>query len=513
MLDKTVRQIAYLWIILICALYLLSPLFPDMRLWGINHLRFADSIAPALAVIFMAVSFLPQFRDGFHRIVNRLHSGYLSADKDIYLGFSVCIYIFSVAIFYIFRTTVHLLGDGYLRGDEIRAGFSRLSLPTEPLDSIIHWIMYKILGPLTGWGVHQVFELSSAIIGGFFVLAILNLTRPSGKISISPLLIFLGLGGIFFYFGYEESYSLLFMGLFIYLIYAYRFLKGENCYGCLMLIFTVTFFTHFSSIYILPSYLFLIAVAIKERKIGRNHIILSLASLLLIAGGFIYLHYFYRPEFFTEHAGFLLPFGFDGYKLFSPAHLMDIVNNYLLSGTLAVLLIPLIILSGVFGKLNRDIKIFALILIIQSIGFVLFFDPKLGLARDWDLFSSTGILAVFAVYIFFTEDEDISRKFGGIMRTATLVTLVFTVSYIGINSSYNRSIERFEDILRFYDQRSAYGYETLGGQYVATIAAARIFTRQSKATSKLLRRSPIRDICWISARPLMSFITIIMIHH
>jgi len=77
-----------------------------------------------------------------------------------------------------------------------------------------------------------------------------------------------------------------------------------------------------------------------------------------------------------------------GYSIFSYDHLIDIINQ-------SLLLSPLLLVYIVFFKakaLFTNDKIETLFLAISSIGgliFLLFVDPKLGMARDWDLFALT----------------------------------------------------------------------------------------------------------------------------
>ena len=100
-----------------------------------------------------------------------------------------------------------------------------------------------------------------------------------------------------------------------------------------------------------------------------------------------------------------------GYWLFSPAHLLDIVNEFLL---VTPLLPVLTILGWKSPKaiIDDGTSLFFGVLGLGGLIFMFIIDPKLGMARDWDLFALVAFpwLLLFArnvlqTQIFEPEDQ------------------------------------------------------------------------------------------------------------
>jgi tetratricopeptide (TPR) repeat protein len=100
--------------------------------------------------------------------------------------------------------------------------------------------------------------------------------------------------------------------------------------------------------------------------------------------------------------------------------------------------------------------------------FLLLVDPKLGMARDWDLFASVFIVLSFAIYSGLKrariEDVAVNR----FISSAISIALVINLSFIAINHNFDKGVRRFEHILSFYEERAAYGYENLGAYFRRT---------------------------------------------
>jgi len=130
-----------------------------------------------------------------------------------------------------------------------------------------------------------------------------------------------------------------------------------------------------------------------------------------------------------------------------------------------VLVLPLIIKLRLWQYFSRSDKIFSSAIIFGMCMFLLFLDPKLGFARDWDLFASTGLCAVFITFMMLWRSKSDLSSYRWFLQTALCLTLIFTCAFITVNQNRDYSIERFKNILGFYDSRSALGYETLAGHF------------------------------------------------
>ncbi|MFQ5454315.1 MAG: tetratricopeptide repeat protein, partial [Candidatus Zixiibacteriota bacterium] len=93
-------------------------------------------------------------------------------------------------------------------------------------------------------------------------------------------------------------------------------------------------------------------------------------------------------------------FTVEGYTLFSLNHLLDIINFVILLLPAFPILITLLFLLPVKKIfIQQDYK-FLLILLMSVLGIIFIFDPKMGMPRDWDLFSFVGVpLVLFCFYL------------------------------------------------------------------------------------------------------------------
>lgn len=453
-----------LWLALLALLYAASPLLGDARLWGINQLRFVSSTAKIVFIALLLLAFVPGISSKINRGLNSIQDSYLNLKPVPKIGVSIAIFIGAYILFYFFKSATYLLGDGFLRIDELGYGFGYLPLSTEPLTSILHYGFFKILGPLTGMGKAQSIQIFSCLTGAAFVLVILNLIKPEKDIPFSPLLLVLGMGGTQFYFGYVESYGLLYMGLLVYLWLSYKYLATGKSFGAACIVYMVTFYAHFSILFTFPAYLFLLYPGIRDKRLEVSQKLMGILSLALMAVGFIYFRYIFTPSFGEIKVSFLLPFTPGGYWIFSPRHLVDIANSLLLSAMSLVLLLPLIIKEKLWKRFSTTGIIFSALLFIGSMGYLFAIDPKLGFGRDWDLFVPAGMVLVVIGYFLIAKGKSNILKYRGYLQTAVLIPIVLTTSFIAINASLHPSYKRFEYILSLHKERSAFGYESLAGQ-------------------------------------------------
>ena len=465
MTENREYKLILIWPAIIALVFLLSPLLTNYRLWGINHPAFVNMPLYAVFVILTILCFIPQVSRGFNNFVANIQTGYKSSSGIKKTVISILIFICASALFYYLRSATQLLGDGYLRADELRWGAGYLPLSTEPLDTLLHFGFYKLTNLIFGINSHASYKIFSSLAGGFFLLILLNKLNPRINSLFSPLLVFPGLAGMQFYFGYVESYGLQYIGITLFLLYAYEYLKHGSGIHKLIFIFTLTFFIHFSTAYLMPAYIAVQFFLWRDKRLYSPLKYAGLLSLVLMIAGYIYFKLIYIPEFGRVSVEYLLAFTPNGYWILSSGHLLDILNNFLLSGMLMILLLPLIFKLKLWQNFNRAEKLFSSAVLIGISAYLLLLDPKLGFARDWDLFASTGLcVVVIAIFLLQRSIEKIS-SYRRLIQTSICLCIILTASFIAVNANRDTNTERFKNILQFYDSRSALGYETLAGQY------------------------------------------------
>ena len=357
----------------------------------------------------------------------------------------------------------------------------------EPLDNLLHLGVSKFVG----LDAYTTYGVLSCIAGGFFVFLMLHLCdllgeNRSEKLLILPVILTMGANQLFL--GYIETYTLMYAALAGYLLFAVRYLRGQGRFWlpCVFMVLAAGF--HLSAMFIFPS-LFYLAFASVPRG-GRQNIRSSLitnAAILACVTAFMILGYYFvrlgSPEGSTGHL-LIYPFGGgdESYSFYSPAHLLDFLNHQFLASPVNVVLWTMVaFFLRKMVSFKEPVVKFLVLLSLCSLGFALLVDPKLGYARDWDLFAFTGlgatILALFLIVDSLrdrdeTDDRDAWRPAYGRRKERTLdlrrvsvalvaTSVVSTLPWIWVNASPQKAVARFEDLLRMDRRARGHGYETL----------------------------------------------------
>jgi Flp pilus assembly protein TadD len=468
-------------VILLCGLlillHLVASFFPQLRLWGVSQLHYFPLEFRLVLCLVGFLILLPRVNETLAILIERTFTWVVEKSRkpNRYLVYSA-ISVLSLIAFWFFRAKTPLLGDGYLRAGELK--FGQLLSITEPLDFYLHLFVFRI----SGWDGYTTYAVLSCLAGGLYVFLVLLLCELWGKDKTGKLFIFffmISLGSIQLFFGYVESYSLMFVAMMAYLVFSLRYLKGENgfLWPGIFLLLSASF--HLSALFVLPSLLYLALAQPSESlhpKAGRvrftNLIILVCMISFVVLG--LFLLKTYSPE--GPPGSFLIyPFakGDSLYSFFSLAHLLDFLNHQLLISPVSLVLwMLLLVLFRKSMNLQRSVVRFLLWMMLGSIAFALVVDPKLGYARDWDLFAFTGIgISLLGLYLFIDElgtrgehrmeGKERVTEFSRMALVLVTTSLVFTLPWIWINASQNKSVARFEDLLKMDEKRAAHGYETL----------------------------------------------------
>ncbi len=451
-----------------------ASFFPEQRLWGVNLLHY---LPPVPRWILVGVAFLvlipkinQKVADVLASLLSRIE--FLLEGLNRHLKYAL-LSLLSLPLFWLFKERIYLLGDGNLRGAEIVAGMRFSS--TEPLDLFFHAVLYQILK----LGVYDIYALTSCLAGVGFVYLMLLLVDNVGqgrgkKIFFFSVLISMGTNQLFF--GYMESYTLMYVALMAFIMFSWLHLQGERS----LLFPTVTFLLaasfHLAGLMLLPSLVYLyLAKDIKDDPGNRN--ILKLRKLVLlgflfsIIGAGIWILKKNAPASVSLDSLFLFPLGGSReslYALLSFSHIADVFNHQLLVSPVgAVIWFVLIFSRGKRIDLKSRMMIFLLLTTIPQLLFALLLTPQLGYPRDWDLFAftSTGY-TIWGIYLLMRRFREVQLHRVRYVTLALFATaLISTVPWIYVNATQDRAIERFEHILRLDMSRAALGHECLAYNY------------------------------------------------
>jgi tetratricopeptide (TPR) repeat protein len=450
------------------AIHFVASFFPQARLWGLNQLHYFPLIfriilcAVALAVLFprasqMVTGFLGT---AFAWIADRF------AGVNKHVKYSA-VGLVSTLVFWLLRTATPLLGDGYLRAGQLKFGV--LLELTEPLDFYLHLLAFRWFG----WDGYTTYAILSCLAGGVFVFLALLLCDAWGRNRSERFLVLVMLvtmGSMQLFFGYVESYSLMYVLLAAYLLAGLLYLKGEAefVWPCLFLLLAGGF--HLAAFFALPS-LFLLAWAkvpspSEEGPKGFGFArAMYLGGVLFVMTVGLYLLRTYALER-PPSSVLIYPFGSNEslYSFFSIAHWLDFLNEQLLISPVGALVLFALL---VFFRRSIDFKDtalkFLLWVMLCLFVFALLIDPKLGYARDWDLFAFTGMGVTFlgAYLVLGLARRENGRNLSRITLALALTALVSTLPWLLVNASEHRAVARLEDLLQMDRQMAGHGYEIL----------------------------------------------------
>lgn len=462
--DKSILRFNLL-IAFFCGLLVLahfaSSFFPHARLWGINHLAYFPMWVRLVFTFAGLIILVPRVNEKVYEVLDKLLSllQKIFAKREV-LGYAFFSLLFTF-LFWLLRTRANFIfGDSYSLLYQLKLGaYVRIEL--EPLTALAHLYLYKLLNPLISLSPEHVYVVLSLLAGGVFVFLLFFFVRLFSEEIIDRLVIFslfLFSGATQLLLGYVEHYSLSLVSIFAYLYFSLRYLQGKARWYLPVILCALSIAFHFSSLYLLPSLLFLLIIKKKKNQMIFNlkRIFLYFLILALLTAVSVFYVWFFNPvimEIFVP-----LSRGTPdapGYTLFSSGHLLDFLNqHFLLSSAGLILLFALALNYRRVIKFRSPVIVFLLLVIAGQLSYHFLIDPKLGAARDWDLFSSVA-LGYIALGIYLFAGVVKYKRYAGMVLTFTAI--LSTLPWFLLNADMDRAIPRFKNILDLDLKRSRPG--------------------------------------------------------
>ena len=471
-------------ILTICALIILIHVWGIIDTthlnWGVHFWGFFPSIysliALAVVILFAFLKFQDAIIKPLERILNKLKRLPIILNFILVLGLAV------LGI-YLFPAKLHLLGDGAvllrsvphgIMGEEIT-----LSFRNQPL---MFWI-YKFamnLHPFQAnpdaYTVYYTIDIIAVI--GFLILifwAMQRLQRPIIEKVLLGCIIFFSAGSQFF-FGYVENYVLQYVVTAAYAITGWYSLERRIHIVIPILFFIISVLLHLGDLVFLPSLVILILYKWKRSKLQA---FIFLATVTIIGIAVLYFIGFNLVDM-TRHlrsgsVDFLQPFTAIGgqfpYPMFSLTHLLDWFNEHMLVVPFGIFL-PVVLIPALpkERRWKNPILIFLLSVSACGIFFTWIINSALGLARDWDLFSSF-FLPLLILDVYLLSQVNIGEKKVYALTMIVVTMLFHTIPWIGVNASAEKHLARMRildnPILLSKAARMAY-FESLANYYFDT---------------------------------------------
>ena len=453
----------------------LIPLFmPEIRLWGMNHLLFIPDI-PAVAFVLVWLTAVTLSIGGWGSsfgiaLAERFNT--LLFERSNRLLPRAAITAILTLLFIVFAAPMHFLGDGYdllaTLGSETRS----IVKPSEMGASYIILGLQSILGGVSEENTLTAFRIVSVASGAisvwlFFLLAGVISEHPVRRLFIFTAAV--GSGTLLLFFGYVETYPLLWPVTVGYLYFGLRYLKAGNGPLWPLPFLLIGMIIHVQSVILLPSYLFLILSRDRGlhlyRKYAKTIWIGTAAVALAVVTLILYKYYtdlFIKDAFLPLVTG--KPIDPD-YAIISVLHFLDIFNELMLISPL-ILPFGLLALFSVRQFAKNKAAVFVG---LTAAGFSLFLfviDPKLAMPRDWDLFALSGFTITITCLTLIPERGlDRIKRFVG---PFVIILITSPIPYLITNLGTQSSIQYAEYIMNTDIPRSMSTLVTLHYYYERT---------------------------------------------
>lgn len=443
---------------------------PGSRLWGINHLSYLPSGYLVAFIVLSAVALgllVPPLREWANRWFP-LPTGE-TADRPSYLCWSL-VAVVSMAVFWLLRLPLSLLGDGYSVVHNMSAKIPVVIKWSEMGAVSIVYAVSKII-PFSGLERGEyAYAVVSVVSGGLTVFVFLALAHElahDGRDRLFAFCLLLFSGWTLLFFGYTENYPVLWPAVAAYLYFSIRYLhhKGNLIFPLVFLLVSVVL--HLQAVFLVVSLpALLISRGMGKTWFRRYRIpILVVVGLIVIGASVLFVRAYrdsiaFRVFFVPPFTGRPLT---PDYFLFSPSHLLDIFNEI----TLLVPLWPMVFLFGRdrWRRLTAD-AVTRFLLLVSLGGALLLFalEPKLGMGRDWDLFALAGLGPMLLLITAFVSSDRWRAFFPGLV----ILALGLSMPFWAVNMSRPTTITYFESLLRLDDRQSRPGMIVLRDYYYDT---------------------------------------------
>ncbi|WP_423222243.1 hypothetical protein [Candidatus Amarolinea aalborgensis] len=344
-------------------LHLAAPRLGESAAWGLWPITFfAPAVRGALALLVAALC-IPAVTDRLLKVMASRFFTERAPGAAAPTRWFIVLALLSMPLFWALRLVHTRWGDAYILTNAIPLPDPALRLVytwQAPLTVFWHAKLWALGQRLWQWpDAFPAYAITSVAAGAVYVFVVLQLAWEVGRRRGQRLLVaglLLSLGAMQLFFGYVENYTLPAVAIMIYLWLAARTLAGKTPLWAAAAALGLANALHPSTLNLAPSLLILTAAS--ARRIGWPRALLQTAvPLLLIGAGVIAFMqaggHGIQALLTSDRPGggdarWLVPLWttstrWEHYTMFSWGHLVDIVNQQLLSApvSLAVVLLCL----------------------------------------------------------------------------------------------------------------------------------------------------------------------------
>jgi tetratricopeptide (TPR) repeat protein len=370
------------------------------------------------------------------------------------------------------RVKTHFLGDGltslsYLVSD------TPLFKSRELGETLAHIWLKSTLGGDPRQSALLSFQIISVAAGMVFVITTLWIARMLFDRARDRLLFVLGMasgGYILLFFGYVEYYSMFVATVAIFGLIGLAISRRKLPRWTILPVLALAIFFHILGVTLIPAAVYLLtADSTVARRIFGMKRWLKLALLLsAVAAGVVVFAHYYQTNYFFRFAFVALfddRFTAEGYTMLSLKHLADFFNlNMLLLPALPLFLMVLRYLPLKARARRREYRFLGLLL-LSTLGAAFIFDPKMGMPRDWDLFSFAGVSLVMSYFFILPDNSKKIASYATVGALSIVLGLLFLGARVATHHSFDASVAQFEHYIALDKKKCAKGRSLLMNYY------------------------------------------------
>ena len=457
--------------VIIAFLILIASLFQLADLWSVNQFGFLPVIylIPTILSVVILYYLCIVFSNGKNALAVNLTNSHSAKTALLILSFALLIFLF-----YQFKSATYLWGDGYLRILETQSGM-KIHF-SEPLDKLLQFIVYNNFGEILGLTAIQTHQVISILGGTLFLAFTIYLARKIGSEKFETLLI----GGLLLssavmqlFFGYVESYTISTPIFLLAIGKTYLNLKSGKSFLSGFLIYLLACLFHMSLLAYWPAYFLTAFFAFRRDNSiqNRNSLIITgtgLAVMLAIAFFLNRLQFegAFGKNIFEYLVIPILP-NHSGYWIFSPRHLLDMLNLILLTAPGALIILACCLDLKKLKTFSPALKYLGWLSICGFL-FLLLFRTSFGIGRDWDLYSSLALpLNLFAAVLLIEKVRNLKSYNYKLLFLPVLISALIGFSFIITNSNEQSTVQRYRKITDLTDYGKNLNLENLGEYYLS----------------------------------------------
>jgi hypothetical protein len=439
--------------LMIILLHLWGAVNPSHRNWGFHFYAFFSPLVGATALLLALLSLLPAVNGRMQNLIETVTQFFsrlprLMPPLIAMIGLTAAALLWSVKL--------HLLGDGavLLRSNAMVDWGNDLvqSFSNQPLMRIIYRGVWNFFSASTAPGPHDVYLWIDLGAGVFFIGILFwffeRLEAARGERLLAAAIL-LCTGPAQFFFGYVENYVLQFVVGIFFLLAGWLALRNKLSPLLPLLCLCILAGLHLGFLIFTPAAAFLLYFRFRN---NLRLLVALFAGVSITAIVLLFLSGF-TPQNILRHltaesVDFLQPFSANGgnfpYPMFSFRHFFDWSNGVMLTAPFVIpIAAGLLITRRKRLPWQDPVLLFLLLASACGLLFTWVINFALGIARDWDLFSTFLIpLFVLDVYLLLGIEQASLRRY--LLTATAILGALHMAAWIGLNANAEKQLARMQ---------------------------------------------------------------------